>query len=651
MIDLSNISLQFNGKYLYKNINYKINAGDRISLVGANGTGKSSLLKILSGDLQPESGTVFKQKNINIGFLPQENIVQKEGKLLSEATKALTDIVALREKEKELSDKLSQATLPEEEQEDYINQLGEIHHRLEDLDSYSADARVQKVLTGLGFSENDFYRSISEFSGGWQMRIALAKILISQNDILLLDEPTNHLDIDSLDWLINFLKNYRGALLIVSHDKHFIDEITNKTLEIYLGKFNTFNGNYAEYLRYKEERDKLLTDQYEQQQKKIKETERFIERFRYKATKAKQVQSRIKQLQKIELVSLPEEVGKIRINFPEPPPSGKINLELTNISKSYGKNLVFDNLNFEVTRGDKITFVGPNGAGKTTLAKIIAGKTGINSGERKTGHNAIISYFSQDIADALDPELDLLETLEKTTPDKNPLYLRNLLGSFLFSGDDVFKKVGVLSGGEKNRVALAKIFLEQSNLVILDEPTNHLDYYSKKVLQKALQDFSGSLILVSHDIDFLRPIVNKVVYIRKGKLSYFPGGIDYFLSKRIELQETNQAVEINNKKLLSVSKKEQKRIEAELRQEKYRATKDLVEKIITIETKIEETEKKEKKLEAELSNTDLYDNPDMMRNKSKEFNNTKKELEYLLKEWETCTAKLQQIEEKFAVKP
>ena len=647
MIDLSNISLQFNGKYLYKDLNYKINAGDRISLVGANGTGKSSLFKIISGELQPENGNIFKQKGINIGYLPQENITHKGRSLIDEATSALTDIITLRKKENEISNVLSDSKLNDEERNDYVNQLGEVHHRLEELDSYSADSKVEKILTGLGFSEDDFNKATETFSGGWQMRIALSKILVSQNDILLLDEPTNHLDLDSLEWLTDFLKNYKGALVVVSHDKHFVDEITDKTLEIYLGKFNTFKGNYSAYLKYKEERDELLSNQYELQQKKIKETERFIERFRYKATKAKQVQSRIRQLEKIDLISLPKQTGKIKINFPEPPPSGKINIELTNISKSYNENHVFNNLNFEVVRGDKIAFVGPNGAGKTTLAKIIAGETSIDSGERKIGHNLIISFFSQDIADALDSDLDLIETLEEATPNLNPFYLRSLLGSFLFSDNDVFKKVGVLSGGEKNRVALAKIFLTKSNLIVLDEPTNHLDYSSKAILQKALQDFSGSLILVSHDIDFLRPIVNKVAYIRKGETNLFSGDIDYFLSKRLELRENNQASKKEVKESENISRKNKKRIEAELRQKKYLATKDLVKKIKMFETKIEELEQREKELEADLLNAKLYQDPELARNKNSEFNNVKRELEDLIKAWEINSAELQRIEESF----
>ncbi len=650
MIDLSNISVQFNGRYLYKDVNYKINAGDKLSLVGANGTGKSCLLKIISGLIQPESGNVSRQKGISIGYLPQENINHKGKSLIDEATSALTDIITLREKENDISNKLTDPNLSKEEQHDYINQLGEVHHRLEELDSYSADSKVEKIISGLGFSESDFNKQTDEFSGGWQMRIALGKILISQNDILLLDEPTNHLDLDSLEWLISFLKSYKGAILVVSHDKFFVDEITDKTLEIYMGKFNTFNGNYAAYLNYKEERDNQLTGLYEQQQRKLKETEKFIERFRYKASKARQVQSRVKQLEKIELVQLPEEAGKIRLRFPEPPKSGRTNIVLVNISKSYGTNNVLKDVNLMIERGDKIAFVGPNGAGKSTLAKIIAGEITFNSGERNIGHNTIISYYAQDVADGLNPDLDLLETLEEISPNTTPVHLRNILGSFLFSGDDVFKKAGVLSGGEKSRLALAGILLNQSNLIVLDEPTNHLDYSSKLILQSALKEFPGSLILVSHDIDFLRPLVNKVVYIKKREVKIFPDGIDYFLSKRIELQKLEEVKEVIQVKKKSdiISRKDQKRIEAEQRQEKYRATKDLIKSIQSLEEKISSLETRGKKLEAELSDPKFYNNPSLLKEKTLEFIKLKKELEKLIKDWETQSAKLNKIEEKFS---
>ncbi len=646
MLDLTNIALQFGGKYLFKDVNLKINSGDKFSLVGANGSGKSSLLKIIYGLLQPESGKIQRQKRTTIGYLPQENVTHSGKSLLEEAKSALTDIVDLQEKENELTDKLVNSDITEYDRDDLVHQLGEIHMRLEELDSYSAESKVEKILTGLGFEENDFQRLTDEFSGGWQMRIALAKILIQQNDLLLMDEPTNHLDLDSLEWLIGFLKSYKGALFLVSHDKHFINQVTNKTLEIYLGRFNTFNGNYDDYLKYKEERDKLTENQFLLQQKRIKETERFIERFRYKATKARQVQSRIKQLEKMELIELPDTNDDIYIKFPVPPSSGKINIELKNVTKSYGRNVVLKNLDFMVNRGDKIAFVGPNGAGKTTLSKIVAGVLTFDSGVRITGYNSIVSYYAQDVADNLNPELDIIETIEGIAEDKNIGQLRALLGSFLFTGDDVFKKVGVLSGGEKSRVAIAKILLTKSNFIILDEPTNHLDISSKKVLQRALIDFKGSLILVSHDIDFLEPVVNKVVEIRKGKVNNFEGGIEYYMRKREMLMEDMLRGK-PTKDDATVTRKDQKRIQAEQRQKRYIATKDLIKKIEMLEKKISELEQKEKRLEKELTLPDTYSNPEIAKAKNLEFQNSRKELENVLNEWEEASTELTRIEQQF----
>jgi ATP-binding cassette, subfamily F, member 3 len=648
MIELTDISLQFTGNYLFKEADYRINSGDKIALVGANGTGKSSLLKIISGELPPESGKINKQNNLNIGYLPQENITSSEAgqTLLNEAKTALIDIIKLKKKEAELTDQLSKLDLNEEEKNDLVHQLGEVHFRLEELDYYSSEARIKKILMGLGFDEQDFNRLTNEFSMGWQMRIALAKLLISQNDILLLDEPSNHLDLDSLQWLIGFLKNYKGALIVVSHDKFFINSVTNKTLEIFNGKIYSYNGDYDAYLKFKEERDKQLINQYNLQQKKIKETERFIERFRYKATKAKQVQSRIKQLEKIELVELPENQSDIIIRFPEPPKSGRLNIELKNVSKSFDDKRIFRNLDLTINRGDKIALVGPNGAGKTTLTKIITGTLNIDAGERIVGHNTIISYYAQDTVDSLDPELDIFETADAVAENKTPGQLRTLLGCFLFNGDEVFKKVGVLSGGEKSRVALAKILLTKSNLIILDEPTNHLDMSSKNILQRALINFSGSLILVSHDIDFLRPVVNKVIEIRKGDVKKFIGGIEYYLSKRLEFVEAeNQKLqnEINS----SLSKKEQKRIEAGLRQKKYDATKDLIKKISNHEKQISYLEIKVKELEALLADPEIYSDPEKAKKKSQEYKTTKRDLEILIYEWGKLSEELTRIENSF----
>jgi ATP-binding cassette, subfamily F, member 3 len=648
MIDLINVSLQFGGKYLFREVSFKINSGDRISLVGANGTGKSSLLKMIYGELLPESGKIQKQKRITIGYLPQEQVVHEGKSLLEEAKSALTDIIDLQNKETEINEKLSDHSTLEDERDDLINQLGEVHHRLEELGSYSIGSRVEKILLGIGFDIEDFGRLTNEFSGGWQMRIALAKILISQNDLILMDEPTNHLDIDSLNWLSSFLKSYKGALLIVSHDKRFVNAVTNKTLEIYNGRFNIFNGNYDAFLKFKAERDIQAENSFLQQQKKIKETEKFIDRFRYKATKAKQVQSRIKQLEKVNLIELPENNSAIYIKFPAPPLSGKINIELKGINKSYGLKNIFNNAAFEVSRGEKIAFVGPNGAGKTTLAKIIAGVINYNSGERILGHNTIISYYAQDVADNLDPDKDILETVDEIAEDKTIGQLRLLLGSFLFSGDDVFKPIRVLSGGEKSRVALAKILLTKANFIILDEPTNHLDISSKEVLQKALSDFTGSLILVSHDVDFLKPIVNKVAEIRKGEISIFNGGIEYYLDKKQDTAIEEATEKVRKSVDPNATRKDQKRIDAEMRQKKYTATKDLIQQIEKLEREIESSEIRQKELENILADPTVYSNPQEAKDRNVEYIQVKEFLEQIIVKWEKLSEELHNIEKLFS---
>ena len=648
MIDLINISLQFGGKYLFKDVNYRISSGDKISLVGANGTGKSSLLKIIDGKLEPESGQVSKQKRISIGYLPQDHVTHLGKTLLEEASSALSDIMELQNKETEITEALNNPDLTDEEKMDFAHQLGEVHHMLEGLDSYSAESKVEKILLGLGFSEEDFNRLTDQFSGGWQMRIALAKILISQNDILLLDEPTNHLDIDSLEWLIDFLKAYKGGLLIVSHDKNFVNQVTNRTLEIFLGKFYTFKGDYDSYIKYKIERDELTVHQFEQQQKKIKETQKFIDRFRYKATKSRQVQSRIKQLDKVELVELPEDTSEIKIRFPEPPQSGRTPIKLLSIFKSYEDKKVFTGIDFEIEKGEKIAFVGPNGAGKSTLAKIISGVIDFDSGERILGHNTIVSYYAQDVADNLIPDLEIIETVDGIAENKTVGQLRALLGSFLFSGDDVFKKVGVLSGGEKSRVALCKILLTKANFIILDEPTNHLDYASKLILQKALVDFKGTLILVSHDVDFLRPIATKIIDIRKGKLKTYLGDIDYFLSKReFSSLERDAVVSEKKGKIDSTNRKEQKRFEAELRQQKHKATKDLAKEISSCEEKIISFENEVSDLEKKLADPNIYSDGNAAKDITNRFNKAKSELDSALKKWEQLNEKLFEIKSQF----
>lgn len=659
MIDLIDISVQFGGEYLFRDVNLKINQGDKIALVGSNGAGKTTLLRIITEQMQPEKGKVLKQKGLTIGYLPQE-VVRKSGKsLFHEVKSSLSLINYLAEQEKLLTGQLSDHTISEDERNRLVHQLGDIHHRQESCGYYSIDSEIEKVLIGLGFSEKDFFRNTGEFSGGWQMRIALAGLLLSRHDLLMLDEPTNHLDIDSLEWLIDYLRAYKGALIIISHDRHFINAVTEKTLEIYMSKVSFFNGGYDAYLSFKDERDQLLEAQYTQQQKKIRETEKFIERFRYKATKARQVQSRIKQLEKIDIIELPDQEGHIDIRFPEPPQSGVVPMELKSISKSYGSNQVLKGVDFRIDRGDKIALVGPNGAGKTTLAKIISGQLSFEGGERIIGHNALISYYAQDVADSLPGELEILQAVETLAEGKTIGQLRSLLGSFLFTGDQVFKKIKVLSGGEKSRVAMTMILLTKANLIVLDEPTNHLDITSKQILQKALMDFPGSLVIVSHDVDFLTPIVNKVAEVRNNSIKIYYGSMDYYFDKRKEAallaQSQQNNIQNNNASSLQAAaaaagnRKEQKRLEAELRQKKYAATKDLIKEVQKYESEIERLEKLKMELEAKLSDPAVYSNPALAKETTAGYSQTKERLDEVFIRWSELTEKLEETEKKFEI--
>jgi ATP-binding cassette subfamily F protein 3 len=645
MIDIQNLSIQFTGENLFENVNLKISRHDKIALVGSNGAGKSTFLKLLYGLEQPESGSIKKQKGIRIGYLPQEIIGFKGNRLFEEVKSSLQDIATLEEREKIVIDALNDINLSEDERAELIDELGEIHQRKEELDFYSANSKIEKVLIGLGFSEKDFFRYTDEFSGGWQMRIQMAKILLSENDLILMDEPTNHLDLDSLEWLIDYLQNTSSAIIIVSHDRHFVTSVTTKTLEVYNRQINFYSGNYSQYLIFKEEREKQLISLQKQQEKKIKELEKFIERFRYKATKAKQVQSRIKQLEKIEVVEIMEEEKKIELHFPEPSMSGIIPVELVNISHSYNDINVLKDINLAIERGDKIAVVGPNGAGKTTLTKIISSRISPTSGKINYGNNTIISYYEQEVADSINPDFDLIDALEDVNSEIPIGRMRTILGSFLFSGDDVFKKIKVLSGGEKSRIALARLLLTKSNFIILDEPTNHLDFNSKEILQKALIEFSGTMMIVSHDIDFLRPIVNKVFELRNNKVKIYLGGIDDYLSKRldVEKQEIKNQIESTNDK----SRKDQKRLEAELRQKKYKATKELKTELEKIENDIAQLEEEKKKLEILLADPKTFSSPQLAKETNSKYEFTKNELESKYERWTTISQKIEEIEKQF----
>jgi ATP-binding cassette subfamily F protein 3 len=645
MIDIKNLSIQFTGDNLFENVNLKIAKHDKIALVGSNGTGKSTFLKLLNGIEKPESGLITKQKGITIGYLPQDLIAFKGFTLFEEVKSAIPNIKSLEEREKEIIDGLNQPNLLDDDREELLEELGEIHHKQEEIDFYSADSKIEKVLDGLGFKKQDFSRKTDEFSGGWQMRIQLAQILLAENDLILLDEPTNHLDIDTLTWLEEFLQEFKGALIVVSHDRHFVNSVTNKTLEVFEKQINFFPGNYGAYLIFKDEREIQLRAQQKTQEKKIKDVEKFIERFRYKSTKAKQVQSRIKQLEKLDSISISEEEKRIDIKFPEPPRSGVLPVELKNVSLSYGNLHVLQGVNLQIERGDKIAIVGPNGAGKTTLAKIIGSKLKTTNGDLTYGHNTLVSYYEQEVADALNPEYDLIDTLEESNDKLSIGQLRSILGSFLFSGDDVFKKIKVLSGGEKSRVALANLLLTKCNLIILDEPTNHLDFSSKEILQRALIDFSGTLIIVSHDIDFLKPITTKVLEIRNRQVKLFVGGIEYYLQKRKEIADPERVeiLNIGHK----TNRKDQKRSEAELRQQKFSLTKDLKAKLSECEKKISKLEVEKKRLEEELTDRNIFNNPQLVKEKNLEYQNIKFKLEPEYNLWTELSRQIEKIENNF----
>jgi len=645
MIDIKNLSVQFTGEILFENVNLKIGKHDKIALVGSNGTGKSTFLKLLKDIENPETGDIYKQKGIRIGYLPQDLISFKGQTLFNEVKESLPDIKYVDEREEEIIQLLNSSALEITDREELIEELGELHHRKEEIDFYSADSRIEKVLAGLGFQKNDFNRNTVEFSGGWNMRIQIAKILLAENNLILLDEPTNHLDIDTLTWLEDFLQNYKGSLVIVSHDRHFINTVTNKTLEIFDKQINTFPGNYNAYLMFKVERDRHLSVLQKAREKKIKETERFIERFRYKSTKAKQVQSRIKQLEKIDPISITEEEKKIELRFPEPPRSGIVPVELKNVFLSYANLLVLRNVNLLIERGDKIAIVGPNGAGKTTFAKIVSGKLKPTKGELIYGHNTLVSYYEQEVADVLNPEYDLIDSLEEINNNLTPGQLRAILGSFLFSGDDVFKKVKVLSGGEKSRVALSRLLLTQSNLIILDEPTNHLDFSSKQILQNALINFTGTLLIVSHDIDFLKPITNKVFEIRNQQISVFNGGIDYYLLKKKETTVLEVAkVESEEQK---TTRKDLKRFAAEMRQQKFILTKDLKTDLNFCEQEIHRLEILRTNLESELSDSKIFSNPQLAKEKNLEYERTRSLLNMEYNRWTKLSHRIEEIEKSF----
>lgn len=536
MVGINELTVNFGERYLFNKISFLINKQDRIGLVGKNGAGKSSLLKIIAGENQPDEGNVSTPADFTIGYLPQDMDFGHGKTVLDETKSVFKEVNLINAKIDDINHQLETRT--DYETDDYmelLNHLNDYNERLSLIGGFTVDADVETILKGLGFTPKDFNRQTDEFSGGWRMRIELAKILLTKSDLLLLDEPTNHLDIESIQWLEDFLKVYNGAVVLISHDKAFLDHVTTRTIEISLGKIYDYKTYYSKYLEQRKERREQQMAAFTNQQKQIADTEKFIERFRSKATKAVQVQSRVKQLDKIDRIEIDEEdTASMRFYFPPAPRSGKVVVEANGVGKSYGDKRIFNDANFFIESGKKIAFVGKNGEGKTTMTKIIVGELE-HEGELKIGHNVNLAYFAQNQAEELDKELTVFETVDKAAHGEIRKQVRNLLGAFMFGGEEADKKIKVLSGGERARVALCKLMLEPINLLVLDEPTNHLDIRSKEVLKAALQKYDGTLIVISHDRDFLDGLVEEMYEFKDGQVKQFLGGVyDFLKSKKVE---------------------------------------------------------------------------------------------------------------------
>ena len=633
MLNIHNLSVSFGGEYLFEEVTFRMGSGDRVGLVGKNGAGKSTMLKILAGDFKPDSGQIATEKEVRIGFLRQDIDFEQGRTVLEEAYQAFTDIQEVERKLEQINHQL--VTRTDYESEEYsqiIEDLSDYTHRFELLGGYNYVGDTEKILLGLGFKREVFNNQTETFSGGWRMRIELAKLLLQANDILLLDEPTNHLDIESIIWLESFLRNYQGVVVIVSHDKMFLDNVTNRTIEISLGKAYDFNKPYSQYLELRHEiREKQLATQ-KNQAKKIEETEKLIEKFRAKASKASMAQSLIKKLDKVERIEVDEDDNSVmNISFPVSKVPGKVVIEAVNVTKKYGDNTILKDINLLVERGSKIAFVGQNGQGKSTFIKALVNEFEYQ-GDIKLGHNVQVGYFAQNQAEYLDGEITLLRTMEDAATDMNRSKVRDMLGSFLFRGDDVEKKVKVLSGGERNRLALCKLLLQPINVLLMDEPTNHLDIKSKNVLKAALQKFEGTLLLVSHDRDFLQGMSNIVYEFKDQKIKEYLGDINYFLEQRNAINMR----EIEKKDMVKQEVKVEKK---NLSFEEQKSQKALQNKLSKIESQIQQLEKDIQHDDKALASN--YNKHIEDAHFFAAYEKKKVELEKLLEDWEAVQLELE----------
>ncbi|MDT0538204.1 ATP-binding cassette domain-containing protein [Croceitalea sp. P059] len=633
MLNIHNLSVAFGGEYLFEEIAFRLNSGDRVGLIGKNGAGKSTLLKLLSKEMEADSGTIASDKEVKIGFLKQDIDFEQGRTVLDEAYQAFEEIKELEAKLEHINTQLAERTDYESESYNQLMiDLNDVSQHYEILGGYNYQGDTEKVLQGLGFKRDDLTKVTETFSGGWRMRIELAKLLLQNNDVLLLDEPTNHLDIESIIWLEQFLRNYSGAVVIVSHDKMFLDNVTNRTIEISLGRIYDYNKPYSKYLVQRAEIKEQQLNALKNQEKQIQQTEKLIEKFRAKASKASMAQSLIKKLDKIDRIEVDEDDNSVmKLRFPISITPGKVVSEVINLSKHYGEKEVLNNINLLVERGSKTAFVGQNGQGKTTLAKIMVGELDYG-GHLKIGHNVEIGYFAQNQAEYLDGNKTVLDTMIDAANEKNRSKVRDILGSFLFRGDEAEKYVKVLSGGERNRLALAKMLLQPLNVLIMDEPTNHLDIKSKNVLKQALQNFGGTLILVSHDRDFLQGLTDKVYEFKDGNIKEYLGDIDYYLEQRNA--ENFRKIELKEK-VKNESKSGKPQNDYELQKRK----KALQNKLSNVEKKITALEKEI----AEFDHKLLMDYENTVSDSSffDKYHGAKRQLEELMEKWEVVSNEIE----------
>lgn len=633
MILVQNLGLHFAGSYLFENVNFRINKNDRIGLAGKNGAGKSTLLKILSGEQPSTEGNVEKEGEVRIGFLKQDLDFEKGRTVWDEAKLAFKELNIINEKIDTINHAL--ATRTDYESEEYhklIHDLTDLTDRFSHLGGYNIDGEIEKILKGLGFKESDFNRLIDDFSGGWRMRIELAKLLLEENDVLLLDEPTNHLDIESIIWLESFLITYSGAVVLVSHDKQFLTNVTNRTIEISNKSIQDYKANYTKYLILRQERKEKLLQQQKNQEQEIKRTEQLINKFRAKASKASFAQSLMKKLDKVERIEVEDEdITRFNIRFEPSITPGKIIFKAENLGKSFDTHTIFENANFYIERGEKIAFIGQNGQGKTTMARIMDGLLSYQ-GKLEIGHNVQIGYFAQNQSEELNASKTILEEAEDSATEESRPKVRDLLGSFLFQGDDVHKKVSVLSGGERNRLALCKLLLRPFNTLIMDEPTNHLDIQSKAILKHALKNFTGTLILVSHDREFLDDLADKIFEFRNGEVKEFLGNINEYLEYR--KKENMREVDIEKSTTRKVTSENTPTKASQEKQFKSKEQKSLENKLSKLENDIEKTEQKISAFE------DLFSKENPKEEDIKEYSELKEKLTRITHEWENMFSQL-----------